>query len=298
MTSARLFITGGTGFIGQALCEALAEHYQITVLTRYPERSHSALPAAVKRVSQVPVSFTEFDAVINLAGAPIADRRWTDARKQLLLDSRFTLTEALVKAMGNGAPRVFISGSAIGYYGAQRAELTLTEETPFDSNDFAHRLCQGWEQRALAATPMTRVCLLRTGLVLGHGGALKKMLPAFRLGLGGQIGSGKQIMSWISLADMVSAIIFLLDNDQLSGAFNCTAPHPVSNRAFTDTLGQVLQRPTWLTVPAWAIKLLLGEGATLLLDGQSVLPQRLTEAGFSFLAPTLEQALGRILAAN
>lgn len=297
MSKPQLFITGGTGSIGRALVAALKGRFAITALTRNPDKARALLGEDISLCANVP-DLTGMDAVINLAGEPIADKRWSQHQKRRLESSRWQLTEELVNAMAKAPPRVFISGSAIGYYGPQSPDTIVTESYSAITDDFAHRLCAGWEQRALKAQEFTRVCLLRTGVVLGKGGgALHKMLLPFKLGLGGRIGSGEQMMSWISHTDMVAAILFLLDREDLSGAFNCTAPNPVSNSELTQALGRALGRPTLLPMPPLAAKLLLGEGATLLLDGQKVIPKRLLEAGFVFQHPELDGALAAQLRA-
>ncbi|WKE64240.1 TIGR01777 family oxidoreductase [Gallaecimonas kandeliae] len=298
MSKPKLFMTGGTGFIGQGLCQALEGRFAITVLTRDKDKARKRLGPDISLCDRVP-DLGGFDAVVNLAGEPIADKRWTPRQKQRMQDSRWRLTEELVAAMAQAKapPRVFISGSAVGYYGPQPPEVVVSEAFTGVTEDFGHALCAGWEARARQAQGFTRVCLLRTGMVLGRsGGALKKMLPAFRLGLGGPVGKGEQILSWIAHADMVRAIVFLLDRDDLSGPFDCTAPSPVSSRDFAKALGRALHRPALLPLPAFVPKLLLGEGATLLLDGQKVIPKRLLEAGFEFLYPELDRALEAILA--
>ncbi|MED5524218.1 MAG: TIGR01777 family oxidoreductase [Pseudomonadota bacterium] len=289
MTKDRLFITGATGFIGKALCQQLKDRFAITALVRDQDKARQLLGPEVELCANVP-DLSGVQVVINLAGEPIAAKRWSEHQKKRITQSRWQLTEELVTAMSASPPRVFISGSAIGFYGPQDPDTLVTESYTAISDDFGHRLCKGWEERALKAQEFTRVCVLRTGVVIGQGGALERMLLPFKLGLGGPVGSGRQIMSWISHHDMVAAILFLLERSDLSGAFNCTAPTPVSSRDFAKTLGAVLGRPALLPMPAFVPKLLLGEGATLLLDGQKVLPKRLLEAGFEFRYPELAEA--------
>ncbi len=288
----KLLITGGTGFIGQALIPTLG-HWDITVLSRSKDKTLGRFGNQVFWAGQVP-DLSDFDAVINLAGEPIADGRWSTARKDAICQSRWQLTEQLVRAIAATPtpPRVLISGSAIGYYGSQPSDKAITESCTQPHDEFAHRVCALWEALARQAMPYCRVCLLRTGLVLGKGGgALKKMLPAFKLGLGGPIGHGRQMMSWIHRDDMVAIIQLLLENPELCGPFNCTAPSPVTNKDFARALGQALHRPAFVPMPAPALKLMFGEMAELLFSGQKVLPQRLQEAGFVFRYPTLEPAL-------
>jgi len=233
-----------------------------------------------------------FDAVINLAGEPIADKRWTAAQKQRLCQSRWQITQRLVTLIksSDNPPSVLISGSATGYYG-DLGEVLVTEDEP-PHNEFTHKLCAKWEQIASQAqSDKTRVCLLRTGVVFApQGGILAKMLPLFRMGLGGPLGTGRQYMAWIHIDDMVNGILWLLDN-ALQGPFNMVSPYPVRNEQFTHTLGHVLSRPAFIRAPATAIKLLMGESAVLVLGGQRALPKRLEESGFGFRWFDLEEAL-------
>ncbi|MDX5629241.1 MULTISPECIES: TIGR01777 family oxidoreductase [unclassified Brenneria] len=292
----QLLITGGTGLIGRHLIQRLLLlSHRITVLTRTPERARTILGDRVEYWSTLhdKTSLNAFDGVINLAGEPIADKRWTAAQKQRLCQSRWELTEQLAKLINASSepPSVFISGSAVGYYGDQGAALVTEDEAP--ANEFTHDLCARWEALAQSAeSDKTRVCLLRTGIVLSaQGGALAKMLPLFRLGLGGPLGSGKQYMPWIHLDDMVNAILYLLDTHVLSGPFNMVSPYPVRNEQFSAMLAEVLHRPAFFRVPGFAIKLLMGEGATLVLGGQRAIPTRLEAAGFGFRFFELKEAL-------
>jgi uncharacterized protein (TIGR01777 family) len=293
-----VLITGGTGFIGQAFIKWRQPHgLNFTCITRNPKKAQKLFGDSVRAVtSLMEVDGEKFDAVINLCGEPIADRRWSEKRKQLLRYSRLTMTHALVDwmAMSENKPSVFISGSAIGYYGTHTSDDLLVEASAVRQG-FTHSLCADWEEEALRAGELgVRVCLLRTGIVLGKGGALKKMLPAFRMGLGGPIGTGKQWMSWIHLQDELRAIDFLLRHQTLQGAFNLTAPEASQNRCFAEALGQALKRPAKLPLPPLVVELMLGEGAELLLEGQRVYPQRLMQAGFEFKYPELDDALADI----
>lgn len=219
----RILLTGGTGLIGSALLKHWQNEHQLTVLTRTVRPGSSAVQYITDLAK---VDFNQLDAVINLAGEPIADKRWTDAQKDRICQSRWQLTEQLVQHItaASTPPAVLISGSAIGFYGRQ-GEQEISEEYQAFFPEFSHDICARWENLAWQAnSPQTRVCLIRTGVVLAaNGGALKKMLPPFKLGLGGKIGSGDQYMSWIHLDDMVALIDFLLHNDQISGAVNATA---------------------------------------------------------------------------
>ena len=298
----RILITGGTGFIGGELCKTLHRAgHGLTVLSRRPERV-----AALCGEGTVAVSSLDdlnpgvgFDAIINLAGEPIFGPRWTDQRKQVLWDSRVKLTERLVAYVRDAEqkPSVLISGSAIGYYGDQGD--AIVDENAACGNDFGAALCKAWEQAGLEAEQYgLRVCLLRTGLVIGrNGGFLQRMLLPFRLGLGGRIGDGKQWMSWIHVADHVAMTLRLLNSPQLAGAFNATAPNPVTNREFTECLARVLRRPAFLPLPGAVLRLTLGEMAGLLLGGQRVLPERMREAGFEFTFAALDDALRDALTA-
>lgn len=304
----RIVVTGGTGFIGRPLCERLVGlGHTVTVLTRDPSSARTRLDPRMSVVGwqgfrgptdELMTTLGEGDVVINLAGAQIAAGRWNAEVKNLLRKSREGTTSALVAALTKlqTRPVLLISASAIGYYGPRQDEL-LTEDEPSGSG-FLASLCREWESAARAAERLgVRVVLPRIGVVLGKdGGALAKMLPAFRLGLGGPLGSGTQWMSWIHLDDLVELLLFLL-NQAVGGPVNATAPHPVTNREFTRALGRALGRPAWLWVPAPVLRLLLGEMAEeLLLTGQRVLPHRAEAMGFRFRYPTLPEALRAILA--
>ncbi|WP_058912750.1 TIGR01777 family oxidoreductase [Entomohabitans teleogrylli] len=295
----RILVTGGTGLIGRQLCRRLlALHHQVTVVTRSPDKAHARLGPDVTLWQGLAErqSLDDIDAVINLAGEPIADRRWTAARKEALCQSRWQITERLVALCKTSRqpPAVFISGSATGYYG-DLGEVVVAEDEP-PHNEFTHKLCARWEQIASGAqSDQTRVCLLRTGAVLSReGGMLGKLLPLFRTGVGGPIGNGRQYLPWIHIDDMVNGILWLLDND-LRGPFNMVSPYPVRNEQFAHTLGQVLNRPAILRVPATAVRLIMGEAAVLVLGGQRALPKRLEASGFGFRWYDLEEALRDIM---
>ncbi|QJD28636.1 TIGR01777 family oxidoreductase [Methylococcus geothermalis] len=293
----QILVTGGTGFIGKSLCRHLLERgHRLTVLSRQaPDAVRRLCGEAVTPVASIDSLSPQagFDAVVNLAGEPIADKRWTEARKRLLWESRVGLTSELVDyiARAETKPQVLVSGSAVGYYG-NRGDTLLDEEST-GGDDFSHRLCAAWEEAASqAAGHGVRVCVLRTGLVVGrNGGFLQRMLPLFRLGLGGQIGDGRQWMSWIHIDDHIAITAYLIGNARLEGAFNATAPHPVTNREFTDCLARLLNRPAPVPVPAFTLRLALGEMAELLLGGQRVIPKRLQQEPFRFSYEHLEDAL-------
>ncbi|MCK9534608.1 MAG: TIGR01777 family oxidoreductase [Pseudomonas sp.] len=292
----RILITGGTGLIGRRLCQLwLAEGHQLYVWSRSPQKVKGLCGEAVQAVAELnELDQVKLDAVINLAGAPIADRPWTQARRRLLRDSRIALTERLVSWMAGLAdkPDVLISGSAVGWYG-DGGEQILTENSPVQTVDFATQLCADWENAAQAAAAQgIRVVLIRTGLVLtSSGGFLSRLLPLFRLGLGGKQGSGQQWMPWVHLDDQVALINHVLHQPEAHGPYNACAPEPVRNQAFAQALGQYVKRPAIIPVPGFVLKLMLGEMAGLLLGGQNIRPERTQKLGFEFKYKTLESAL-------
>lgn len=296
----KILITGATGLIGSALCKLLADKHELIALTRNINKAKNTLPNSIIALDNLKdVNFDDLDAVINLAGEPIADKRWSAQQKQKIFQSRLAITEQIVNKINTSdtPPKVFISGSAIGFYGRQPAENVITESYSSTYPEFSHQLCKQWEELALQAhSPDVRVCLLRTGIVLSkQGGALDKMLPPFKLGVGGRMASGKQMMSWIHIDDMVNAIVFLLEDEKAHGAFNLTAPEPVSNTNFTQTLAKTLNRPALFPMPEFVLKLLFGEMSDLLVYGQNVIPEKLEQQGFKFKFKTLDTALNEIL---
>ena len=283
-----IFITGGTGLIGRHLIPALLRDAstKITVLTRDTTKAKASLPGNVALVTSLDdtLDFDDVDAVINLAGEPIADKRWSETQKKRICESRWQITQQLTDKINAAKqpPATFISGSAIGYYGRQGDKL-VTEAFTEVHHEFTHTVCEKWERIALQASQKTRVSLLRTGVVLSRdGGALSKMRLPFSLGLGGRIGDGNQYMSWIHINDMVAAILFLLEHKHCEGAYNLTAPTPVTNSEFVKAYAASLGRPAIFPMPALALKLLMGEAADLLVTGQRVVPQKLVDAGFKF----------------
>lgn len=294
-----ILVTGGTGLVGRSLIpRLLTAGHEVTVLSRHRQQAQLRLGPKVNiwQGLEGQQGLDGFQAVINLAGEPIADKRWTPARKERLCQSRWQMTERLVALCKSSKtpPAVFISGSAIGYYGNTGEAVVTEEEAPH--NEFTHRLCARWEQIASKAqSEVTRVCLLRTGAILApDGGMLEKLIPLFRLGLGGPLGSGRQYLAWIHIEDMVSAIIWLLTHE-LKGPFNLVAPYPVHNEQFSHALGKALHRPTLMRAPAFAVRLAMGEASVLVLGGQRALPARLEKSGFHFQWHDLEQALKDIV---
>ena len=296
----KILITGGTGFIGSALTRSLTEQgYEVTVLSRNPDSVEKICGPGIKALNNLNQLKPEdtFQAIINLAGAPIFDARWSDARKQIIRDSRIGLTRQLVASMARMTvkPELLISGSAIGYYGDQ-GDTVLTEQSA-THKDFSEQLCTDWENEAKKAEQLgVRVCLIRTGLVLAEGGGLlKRMLLPFRLGLGGRLGDGQQWMSWIHRQDWIAIARLMITDSSMQGAYNATAPNPVTNSEFARTLAHCLNRPALLPVPAWLLKILLGEMSGLVLGSQRVMPERLLALGFRFQYTDLSSALNQVL---
>ncbi len=295
----RILITGASGFIGRPLCRSLDQAgHELLVVSRNPDKASLVLPetATVRRsIEEFRASCAE--AVINLAGEPIADGRWTDEKKRKIIESRVDATQTLVAlcASQDKPPKVVVSASAMGWYGDQGSR-EVTEETP-PNEEFAHEICARWEAEARKAEKFgARVAIARIGLVLDSGGGmLGRMLPPFRLGLGGKLGDGNQFMPWIHREDMVRILLLLLERDDLSGPFNASAPNPVTNAEFSKKLAAQLHRPAMFPVPAAVLKLLFGEMSRLLLTGADMRPARLERAGFEFNYPKLEQALGQSL---
>lgn len=296
----RVFVTGGTGFIGQALVERLlrADH-KVMVLTRNLERGRSKLGSEVELLPyaegpELVDALSKVEGVVNLAGEPVLPARWTDKKKRRLVESRVDLTQSLVRALAAATPkpRVLVSASAVGYYGRDSGPSVRTESEP-PADDFLARLCVDWEAAAREAEAHgVRVTRVRIGLVLGrNGGALEQLLTPFKLGLGGRIGSGEQYMPWIHLHDLVEMMVAALEDDRFPSVVNGTAPHPVTNEEFTKALGRVLGRPTVLPVPGFAMKLVLGEAAGALLGGQNAVPAAALAHGFPFAFDDLEACL-------
>jgi uncharacterized protein (TIGR01777 family) len=273
-------ITGATGFVGRCVSERLSsEGHQVRAISL--------------RTTPAPDALEGCQAVINLAGEPIA-QRWTADVRRRIRESRVDATRTLVAAMRPHPPQVLVSASAIGYYGTH-GDDELTEGSP-PGNDFLAQITAAWEHEAQEAEKLgVRVVRLRLGLVLGPGGGLQKMLLPFRLGLGGPIAGGRQWMSWIHREDLVSLIIFMLKESTVRGVFNATSPHPVTNAEFTNALAAALHRPAFMPIPAFALKILYGQMAETILASQRVLPEATLRTGFTFEYPDVFAALKQIL---
>lgn len=293
-------LTGGTGLIGAAICQKLqAAGHTVIILSRQREKVHRRCGLSAIAITDLNEigSHEHVDVVINLAGAPIANARWSDKRKRIMEQSRIDVTEQLVQWLSQRQkkPAALISGSAVGWYGDQ-GDTPLNENSRFH-DEYGHQLCERWEQAALKASEYgVRVCIVRTGLVLAKdGGMLQRLLLPFRLGLGGPIADGTQYMPWIHIDDISNLFIFLSKQTALQGIFNGTAPTPVTNAEFSQTLARLLKRPAIMRLPACVLKLGLGELSELLLGGQRALPENARAAGFQFHYTELQNALNDIL---
>ncbi|NJM65355.1 MAG: TIGR01777 family protein [Acaryochloris sp. RU_4_1] len=305
----KVAVTGATGFVGQRLIERLqADGHAIAALVRSPDKAAKLFPENrfpnLERVtyqSQVSGAWQQAlsgcDGVVNLAGEPLVGDRWTPKRKQAIIDSRAVSTQKIVEGIAAATPQpgVLVNASAIGYYGT--SETAIFDESSPPGHDFLAEVCQAWEKAAQTVTATgTRLVIFRLGIVLGMGGALAKMLPPFQLFAGGPLGTGQQWFSWVHRDDLVDFIVEALTDTSKSGVYNATAPNPVRMKELCDTLGKVLHRPSWLPVPDFALELLLGEAAELVLKGQNVQPQKTQGAGFQYQYSTIEAALQQILA--
>jgi uncharacterized protein (TIGR01777 family) len=273
-------ITGASGFIGRAIAEHL-------------RRSGHIVRAVSLRAALPPDALAGVNAVIHLAGEPVA-QRWTASARDKILRSRVEGTETLVAAMRAQPPQVLISASAVGYYGSRGDEILIESAPP--AQDFLGRVATAWEEAAQAAEPLgVRVARIRIGMVLGKGGgALARMLLPFRLGLGGRLGSGKQWMSWIHIDDLIRLVVFLMKESTVRGVFNATSPFPVTNREFTRALAEAVHRPALIPVPAFALRLALGEMADVVLASQRAIPDAAQRAGFVFEHPDIFTALAQV----
>lgn len=296
-----ILLTGGTGLIGRALCAHWNHHgHQVTVWSRQPGKVAELCGPQIRGIGRLEeLDDQRLDAVVNLAGAPIADRPWSSKRKAVLWSSRIGLTEQLLAWLEQRQqrPGALMSGSAVGWYG-DGGERELTEDMVQVTDDFPAQLCGAWEETALRAENLgIRVVLIRTGLVLAaDGGFLRRLLTPFRLGLGGRLGDGRQWMPWIHIADQIELMDFLLQQEEARGPYNACSPLPVRNAEFVKALGQALSRPAILPAPAFVLRATLGELSELLLGGQRAMPSRLLEAGFSFRFTHLDVALNDLVA--
>ena len=301
----KVFLTGATGFIGSNLVKRLlSDEHEVVCYVRNIEKARKVLgpkPQLLQTTAfdnHLIATIERCDAVINLAGEPII-KRWTKKNKKKIYNSRVNLTRKLVSLMDRckTRPRVFISASAVGYYGNRGNEI-LTEKSSKSSGWLSH-LCNQWEKFSYpshsGSLVDTRFVNLRTGIVLGNGGALKKMLLPFKLGLGGILGNGNQWMPWIHIDDMVEIIVASISNEKIYGPVNCVAPNPVTNKEFTKQMGRTLRRPTIFPVPGFILKIIFGEAACVLLDSQRVEPKLLYKAGFVWKFSKLDKALEDLL---
>jgi len=299
----RIVISGGTGFVGTALVNVLLERGDdVIVLTRGKAKSATSekggtlehRPWTPEKAGDWSTVVDGADAVVHLAGKGVMDERWSDEHKAAVRSSRVISTDLLARAMADAKkkPGVFVSSSAVGWYGMKAGDKTLVETEP-SGDDFLAELVRDWEKAADPARHAgVRTCHPRIGLVLGKdGGAMAKMLPSYRAFVGGPIGDGKQYMAWIHLRDTVRAIQAMVDRSDLEGSYNVTAPEPVTMNEFASTIGKVLKRPAIMRVPAFALKLALGESADVLLTGQRAIPKRLVDAGFEFVFPDITSAI-------
>jgi uncharacterized protein len=292
----KVAITGATGLVGSRLVAKLQEQgEEVLILTRNASNAQAKFPQA-QVVQYRPLESGDWQqaingcqAVVNLAGEPIAEKKWTAEQKKIILDSREIGTQKIVEAIEQATdkPQVLINASAIGYYGA--SETATFDETSPAGQDFLAEICQKWE--AAAQQTSVRSVILRFGIVLGNGGALAKMIPAFKMFVGGPIGSGNQWFSWIHVDDIVGMIVAGIQDVNMSGTFNATAPQPVKMKDLCEQLGKVLGRPSWMPVPGFVLETMLGEGATVVLDGQQVLPKAILDRSFTFQYADLSAAL-------
>jgi uncharacterized protein (TIGR01777 family) len=290
----KILITGGSGLIGSSLIPILRP-CDVSVYTRNVAMAEQILGHKIHFLSTLShlTNLDEYNVVINLAGEPIAEQKWTDAQNQKIENSRWSITQEIVALInaGENPPSLLISGSAIGFYGRQQDQI-IDEDFSSPHDEFSHQLCERWEFLAnQAKSDKTRVCILRTGVVITkRGGALQKMLLPFRLGLGGPIGDGSQYMSWIHLEDMLQGIAHLIANESCEGVYNFTAPNPVTNEEFSRELASSLSRPCIFKVPEFVLRMMMGEMADLVIYGQRVVPKRLQDSGYEFIFPTISQA--------
>lgn len=305
----KILITGATGLVGKQLIKTLKKrgYDDLNILTRNTQSAQKTFDFPIKAFIWDPTEnlidaegLKDVDVIIHLAGENIGSKRWDEKRKQEILESRVLSTQLLVQTIQQKKyyPQKFLSSSAVGIYGNTENNLADTKLTR--GNDFLANVCQAWENTLLNADiPNCQKACLRTGMVLApHGGALKKMLPPFKLGVGGVLGSGKQYMSWIHIQDLVNQFIFLIENPITTEVYNAVSPNPVTNYEFTKTLGDALGRPTIFPVPAFILKTLFGEMSVILLEGQKVLPKEFLKSDYHFQFPILKEALENVLKQN
>lgn len=297
----KILITGATGFIGRSLVNALRVKHELLLVSRQPDQAAHLLAVDKSQVCTLEQleNLSGLNAVINLAGEPLAAKRWTFEQRKKISESRWCMTEQLLIRLQRSAdkPKIWLNASAVGYYGPHGTEPIDESYQIAPHRDFAQTVCHHWEELAQAAGSYgCRVCIMRLGLVLAaQGGVLAKMLPAYKMGLGGRLGSGEQMFPWIALDDVVNGIQFLLDHNFCSGIYNFTAPDTVNQAEFSELLAGVLKRPHLFGAPAWLLYLLFGDMAQLLLTGQHAVPRHLLQDGFTFshgeLLPTLQTLL-------
>ena len=300
----RILVLGSTGFIGKNLCrELLSAGHDVVIFTSNEAKAQSLFGKNVEIFEwigytplQPPYPLQDVSAIVNLAGESIANHRWTKSVKEKILNSRIKTTEAVVNAIKDNVlrPKILVNASAVGFYGPHKDE-EITENTP-PGSDFLAEVCKAWESEAYKAEGYgTQVVTVRIGVVLGNEGALVRMMVPFQYYIGGPTGTGNQWLSWIHIHDLIRIITFIIEKGTVSGPINATAPQPVRMKEFCEILGEVMVRPSWLRVPGFILKIILGEMSDMLLNGQLVLPKKILDAGFEFRFPTLRKALKEII---
>lgn len=295
----KILITGATGFIGHKVIESFSSEHELLLISRRPKLAARQLSVDNSKVIQLNnlKDLNDVDVIINLAGESLAEKRWSDDQKRKISESRWIITEQLIGLLKQSIkrPRIWINASAVGYYGMDH-HFPIDETYEPEHPDFASRVCHRWEELAKQASHLEcRVCILRFGVVLdSDGGMLKKLWPSFWFGLGAILGSGNQLMSWVSRTDLIRVILFMIEKNELEGVFNVTTPNPVTQKECSEIFAKFLHRPLFLKMPGWFLKVILGEMASLLLGSQNIQPQRLIQAGFEFLYPTLPEAIQHI----
>lgn len=298
-----IVVTGGTGFVGRTLVENLLnDGHEVSILTRNPSgKPQKSKVSYIKWLGENTAPEKELanvDAIVNLAGASINNGRWTKNRKEQILQSRIKATDAVNNLIGalSSKPEVLVNASAVGYYGMSESE-TFTEKPSSEADDFLATVVRRWEQEAARAEQRygVRTVFARFGVILGDGGALPKMVTPYKLGIGGTVGSGRQWLSWIHIDDVVGLIRFAIENPEIRGPLNVTAPNPEKMKTMGRTIAEVLRRPHWIPIPEFAMKAALGEMSNLLLQGQRVLPEKAQQHGYAFRYPELKPALRQLL---